>query len=355
MIMCFNPRMMENFKKRKAYKNINVSKLMKSIREEEDEKIIINLINKEENINFKDSNKINALHYAIKFNKSSELIKKLLEKKIDTNLENKFAEIPLSLALESKNEKEIIKLLIKNSANINKLIKKEKYSKKISLFILAISKKKDLEILKLLINKKTDFNLTDDFNNSPLLLAINNNYDFETIKFLIDNKTDLFFTNGMGDNVLLLALKNGVNDLEYFKLFFGNEKFYQEKKVFFENEKIIDNKKSKDKGNLLINKNLNHKENFSLNNDKFFDQKDLEGKSPLVISLEKNLNFEIIEFLSCKFNLSGNDIIKFGDFINIEKLNKLILIKKHLQKEDIFGWKLKDYLKWKKKKKFFHI
>ena len=298
----------ENFIKSASGYNNNqqISKLMKAIKEEKDDEKIINLIEKEENINYVDNKyKINALLYAIKFKKSEKIIKLLIQKNININQIDKFNNSPLILAIRENSNKNIIKLLIKNSANINQrylnldLILREKFYLP---FFLAIEKRMDLEIIKLLIDDKTDLKLKDETGKNFILMLIKKNYDFEYIKFLLeDEKFDINEEDFNGNTALILALENKVNNLDYIKLLF--------------------------------------------NNKTFLGQKNEKGKSPLIIGLEQKLNLDIIEFLFSKFNLDGNDIMKF-DFIS----DKLI---KDNKKHDLFNWRLDQYLIWKKKYGFF--
>ena len=107
------------------------------------------------------------------------------------------------------------------------------------------------------------------------------------------------------------------------------------------------NKKNNKK--LILNQNLKLNDiDCDNNNFKFLDERNLERKSPLIIALEKNLNFEIIEFLSSKF--IRNDILKF-DF-DVGKLDQIVLLKKYNEKKDFFEWRLSYYLIWKKKTGF---
>ncbi|KAJ5073433.1 ankyrin repeat-containing protein [Anaeramoeba ignava] len=191
------------------------------------------LCDRNANLFFTNNCNENALHYALKFNLSIDIIQFLISKKIDINAQNKETVLHIELD-KSKPNIEIIKLLIESGANLDLLDEEDylslairnnslervemilqfqtdlEYNNKRSYLTFAIFSGCSIEIIEKLIEKGMDIN-AEDFGDFPVLLACKH----EEYKKLLD----LLFNKGIDDikisnneNILHLLFDNHPND-----------------------------------------------------------------------------------------------------------------------------------------------
>ena len=95
-----------------SYKSSTASILMKAIKNKENENIILNLIEKEKDINYKDEFERNSLFYAIRFDSNENIIRKLIRKNIEIDKKDKTRYTPLFFLIKFNPKINIIKLII---------------------------------------------------------------------------------------------------------------------------------------------------------------------------------------------------------------------------------------------------
>ncbi|KAJ5077940.1 ankyrin repeat-containing protein [Anaeramoeba ignava] len=142
------------------------------------------LCDRNANLFFTNNCNENALHYALKFNLSIDIIQFLISKKIDINAQNKETVLHIELD-KSKPNIEIIKLLIESGANLDLLDKNTPLH-------LALIKNVSDEIIKLLLSKVKNFDIKNE--EDYLSLSIRNN-SLEHVEMILQFQTDLEYNN----------------------------------------------------------------------------------------------------------------------------------------------------------------
>lgn len=165
-------------------------------------------LDKGADINTIDSNGNTALIFAVKEEKSIELISFLIEKGAKVNMTDEESWTPLFYAVEQSNF-DLVKLLINNGADI----KLKNIDKRNALMIA--SKKGSLEVVKYLLDKGANCNEVDKKGINSLMIALSYN-NIEVIKFLINITDNINKKSKDGKNGLMIAVRN--NNFELVKL-----------------------------------------------------------------------------------------------------------------------------------------
>ena len=289
------------------------------------------LIDMKTDVNNVSKKKFSSLHFLCKKKiLCNDVIERLIEHNADLNIVTSSGCIPLHFLSENKQiTAETLKILLKNKSDIN--LKKKDYFQNTSLHLLVNNPNTSLEVLKLMVEFKCDVNLQNNSNFTPLsLLCLKENISSQKISFLLESKASILSQNN--DDSFINACKNNDVSLEIIKSFFDHNKnilgLYETGKTkFFEDDK---------------------------NNTPFYYFEDREKNVDplLLVSFNRNIKFEIIEFLiekkskinslrdnitpllalSCNKNVSYDSLKIFIE--NKADINYFPIFEKILQKED---------------------
>lgn len=161
-------------------------------------------------INVKSKNESNLLHFATYCNQE-EVFESLIQKGIEINGENKYGDTPIYYAAQRRSFK-MVKTLLEKGADVNSVnndgftpVYEAVRSGNQELLDLLLNAKadvnlgisslhkavlnNDLEILKKLINKKTNIDILNEYDNTPLSIAMRQK-NVEIVEFLITKGAD---------------------------------------------------------------------------------------------------------------------------------------------------------------------
>jgi len=260
------------------------------------------------------------------------LINSLLEKNIDIN-EECMGIKPLTQAISTENSEflvsEIIKngdidkitnydvylaiiedkfkildILLQNGADVNKI--DNEYHQPIFMFIKNYDKINSMNTLDVILKYGPDLDIKNKSNDTPLIFATKKNYN-EIVKRLLDFGADPFITDDNMDNILTIAIKN--DNLVLINM------LYQ----IHQDEKYIVNCKNKNGENALI-LSLQSQKSFEILNiisqvkNLDYDEYDIDGKTAIFHLIENKIDIKIKLRIMAKIlrrcNLNSINIIE---------------------------------------------
>ena len=161
-------------------------------------------------VNHKDTSGNTALMKVSELN-SYECVKLLLEYNADVNLTNDMGQNALMLSIKSPNvlpEPKVTKMLLdaclKSKADVNVC---DKYGRSVVHYACSHG---NPDILAMLLNKRANYNILDNSNQSPLMFTVFYNTDTEAcFKLLLQRGCDVFAVDSMNRTALVHAARNG--------------------------------------------------------------------------------------------------------------------------------------------------
>jgi cytohesin len=173
---------------------------------------LLNLLQKNININEVDSFGNTPIFYAIQSLNSANILKKMIAYKADLEVENNEGKTPLLYAIQHYYNYEAAETLLKGGTNIeNHPKEKELFSYFLSADFERVNYQKYnvSEILNLLLKQTKDIEFKDENERTPLLLALSSQIDYSKFVLkLLERGANIHAKDKNGKTALLLACKS---------------------------------------------------------------------------------------------------------------------------------------------------